>query len=59
MRLALAAVGVVLMLAPPYVFALLNLVHRLGAWMIAGVELASLVVGFMLLYLALRGQALS
>jgi hypothetical protein len=54
-RLALTIVGALLMVAPPYLVDILNLSSRLESMMLAGVELALLIVGFALLYLALRG----
>ncbi len=55
-RLVLTIVGALLMVAPPYTLGVLKLSSRLQSTMVAAVELVSLVVGFMLLYLAFRGQ---
>jgi hypothetical protein len=55
-RLTLTIVGALLMVAPSYLVDVLNLSSRLQSMMLAGVELAFLVVGFALLYLAFRGQ---
>ena len=56
MRLVLAIVGALLMVAPPYTLEILNLSSRLQSTMVAATMLVSLVVGFVLLYLAFRGQ---
>jgi hypothetical protein len=53
-QLALTVVGVLLMLGPPYVLVFANLTARFQLRTIAAVELASVVVGFVLLYLGLR-----
>ena len=55
-RLVLTILGALLRVAPPYAVELLNLSSRLQSTMLAGVELGSLVVGLVLLYLAFRGQ---
>jgi uncharacterized membrane protein len=55
-RLVLTIVGASLLVAPPYVLEVLNLSSRLQSTMVAAIELVSLVVGFVLLYLAFRGQ---
>ncbi len=55
-RLVLTIVGALLMVAPPYTLEMLNLSSRLQSAMVAAIELVSLVVGFVLLYLAFRGQ---
>lgn len=55
-RLVLTIVGALFMVAPPFTLEMLNLGGRLQSTMLAGVELGSLVVGFVLLYLAFRGQ---
>jgi hypothetical protein len=56
-RLILTLAGALLMVATPYVFEVLGLAYRLHNTMIAGIELASLVVGSALLYLAFRQPA--
>lgn len=53
-QLALAVVGVLLMLGPPYVLVFAKLTARFQPETIAALELASVVVGFVLLYLGLR-----
>lgn len=53
-RLILTVVGVLLMVGPPYAFQMLSLTPRFQTTTIAGIELSSLVVGFVLLYLALK-----
>jgi uncharacterized membrane protein len=55
-RLVLTIVGALLLVAPPFTLELLNLRSRLQSTMVAAIELVSLVVGFVLLYLAFRGQ---
>jgi uncharacterized membrane protein len=55
-RLVLTIVGALLLVAPPYTLEVLNLSSRLQSTMVAAIELVSLVVGFVLLYLAFRGQ---
>jgi len=55
-RLALTVVGALLMVGPPYAFEVLDLSSRLQGTMIAAMELVSLVVGFVLLFLAFKGQ---
>jgi ABC-type uncharacterized transport system permease subunit len=55
-RLALTIVGALLMVAPPYALEVLDLSSRLQSTMIAAMELVSLVAGFVLLFLAFRGQ---
>jgi hypothetical protein len=47
------------MVSPPYALQLLNLSSRLQSTMVAAIELVSLVVGFVLLYLAFRGKGSS
>jgi hypothetical protein len=44
------------MVAPPFALQVLNLSSSLQSTMVAAIELVSLVVGFVLLYLAFRGQ---
>jgi uncharacterized membrane protein len=56
MRLVLTIVGALLMVAPAYALEMLNLSTRLQSTMIAAIMLVSLVVGFVLIYLAFRGQ---
>ena len=58
-RLVLTILGALLMVAPPYAVEVLNLSSRLQSTMLAGVELGSLVVGLVLLYVAFRGQGSS
>ena len=58
-RLALTVLGAILMVAPPYAVEVLNLSSRLQSTMLAGVELVALAVGFVLLFLAFRGQGSS
>lgn len=55
-RLALMVVGALLMVGTPFAFEILNLTARFQNTMIFGIELVFLVVGFILLYLAFRGQ---
>jgi uncharacterized membrane protein len=55
-RAVLTIVGSLLMVAPPYTLEVLNLSSRLQSTMVAAIMLVSLVVGFVLLYLAFRGQ---
>lgn len=56
MRLVLMVAGALLMVGTPFVFEMLNLTALFQNTMIFGIELVSLVVGFVLLYLAFRGQ---
>jgi hypothetical protein len=56
MRLALTVVGALLMIGSPYAFQLSGLSGRLERTLIVAMELVLLVVGFVLLYLALKGQ---
>jgi uncharacterized membrane protein len=56
MRLVLTIVGTLLMVAPPFALEVLHLSSRLQGTMAAAIMLVSLVVGFVLLYLAFRGQ---
>ncbi len=58
-RLVLMILGALLMVAPPYAVEILDLSTRLQSTMLAGVELVSLVVGLVLLFLAFRGQGSS
>ena len=55
-RSVLTIVGALLMVAPPYALEMLNLSARLQSMMLAATELVALVAGFVLLYLAFRGQ---
>jgi len=55
-RLVLTIVGALLMVAPPFALEMLNLSTRLQSMMVAATESVALVVGFVLLYLAFRGQ---
>lgn len=55
-RLGLTIVGALLMVGSPYAFEVLDLSSRLQGTMIAAMELVSLVVGFVLLFLAFKGQ---
>jgi uncharacterized membrane protein YdbT with pleckstrin-like domain len=55
-RLVLTIVGALLMVSPPYALQVLNLTSGLQSTMVAAIELVFLVVGFVLLYLAFRGQ---
>jgi uncharacterized membrane protein len=55
-RLVLTIVGALLMVAPPFTLEMLNLSTRIQSTMMAAILLVSLVVGFLLLYLAFRGQ---
>jgi len=55
-RLLLTIAGVLLMVGPPYAFEMLNLTPVFQKTMMAGMMLLSLAVGFVLLYLALRGR---
>ena len=47
-------VGALLMIAPPFAFALLNLTSRFDNVVIAGIELPALAVGLAMLYLGFR-----
>jgi hypothetical protein len=58
-RFILTILGALLMVAPPYLVDVLNLSRRLQSMMLAGVELGSLAVGLVLLFLAFRGQGSS
>jgi hypothetical protein len=55
-RLVLAVAGALLMVGPPFTFEILNLTSRLQSTTVAAVELVSLVVGLVVLYVAFRGQ---
>jgi hypothetical protein len=55
-RLVFTVVGALLMVGPPFTFEMLNLSTRFQSTIVATVELVSLVVGLVLLYLAFRGQ---
>jgi hypothetical protein len=56
-RLMLTVVGALLMIGPPYAFEMLYLRSGFGSAVIAAIELTSLAVGFVLLYVALRERA--
>jgi uncharacterized membrane protein len=56
MRLVLTIVGALLMVGPPYTFEVLELSGRIQRTIVVAVELISLVVGLVLLYLAFKGQ---
>ena len=58
-QLALTVAGVLLLVGSPYIIEILNLASRLQNTIIAVVELISVVVGFVLLYLAFRKHELS
>ena len=58
-QLALTVAGVLLLVGSPYIIDILNLVSRLQNTIIAAIELLSVVVGFVLLYLAFRKHELS
>ena len=58
-RLVLTIVGALLMVAPPFTLEMLNLSTRIQSTMMVAILLVSLVVGFVLLYLAFRGQGSS
>lgn len=53
-RLAFTIAGVLLMIAPPFVFNLLKLTSSFQNVIIAGIELPVLVAGFVLLYFCIR-----
>jgi uncharacterized protein YjeT (DUF2065 family) len=53
-RLVLSIAGVLLMVGPPYAFRMLNLLSRFQNTTIGAIELPSLVLGFVLLYVSLR-----
>ena len=54
LQLVLTLAGALLMIAPPYAMEALNLTTRLQSMTLVGIELALLLVGFALLYLAFR-----
>jgi hypothetical protein len=53
-RLALTVAGLLLTVGPPYAFVMLNLTGLFQRTVIAGIELACLVVGLVLLYIAFK-----
>jgi len=53
-QLALTVAGVLLLVVPPYAIAISNIASRLQNSIIAVVELLSVAIGFVLLYLAFR-----
>jgi len=53
-QLVLTVAGALLIIAPPFAFALLNLTSRFQNIVIAGIELPALAVGLAMLYLAFR-----
>ena len=55
-RLTLAVVGALLMVGPPYAFAVSGLSGHLERTVVVVIELVLLAVGSVLLYLALKGQ---
>ena len=55
-RLVLTIVGALLMVGPPYTFGVLELSSRFQRTIVIAVELVSLAVGFVLLYLSFKGQ---
>ena len=55
-RLTLMAIGALLMVGPPYAFAVSGLSGRLERTVIVAIEIVLLAVGFVLLYLALKRQ---
>jgi len=55
-RLTLTVVGALLMVGSPYALQVSGLSGRLGRTMVIAIELVLLAVGFVLLYLALKGQ---
>jgi len=59
MQLALTVAGVLLLVGPPYVIRILNIASRLQNTIIAVVELLSVAIGFVLLYLAFGKHELS
>jgi Na+/H+ antiporter NhaD/arsenite permease-like protein len=58
-QLVLTIAGALLMVGPPYVFVVLKLSSRFHRSRIAAIELASLVVGLVLLFFAFRGHKAS
>jgi|GEM_PF-5404226 len=59
MQLALTVAGVLLLVGPPYVIRILNIASSVQSSIIAVVELLSVAIGFVLLYLAFGKQELS
>jgi hypothetical protein len=55
-RLTLTVVGALLMVGPPFAFEVSGLSGRLERTVVVTIELVLLAVGFVLLYLALKGQ---
>jgi hypothetical protein len=55
-RLVATIAGALLMVGPSYTFEILKLSSRFHRSMIAAIELASLVAGLVLLFLAFRGH---
>jgi uncharacterized membrane protein len=55
-RLALTIVGALLMIGPSYAFGALELSAHFQRTTVEAVELVSLMIGLVLLYLAFRGQ---
>jgi uncharacterized membrane protein len=55
-QLVMTIVGALLMVGPSYTLEVLHLSSRFHRSMIAAIELGSLVVGLVLLFLALRGH---
>jgi len=53
-RLFLTVAGLLLAVGPPYAFVMLNLTGLFQRTVIAGIELACLVVGLVLLYIAFK-----
>ena len=53
-QLALTVAGVLLLVGPPYIIVISNMASRLQNTIIAVVELLSVAIGFVLLYLAFR-----
>lgn len=55
-RLALTIAGALLMVGPPYALEVLDLSSRFQSTMVAAMELVFLAIGFVLLFLAFKGQ---
>ena len=55
-RLALSVVGVLLMVGPAYTVSLLDLVDRLQPEILAAVQVTSLAIGLLLLYVGVGGR---
>jgi hypothetical protein len=55
-RLTLTAIGALLMVGPPYAFAVSGLSGRLDRTVVVAIELVLLAIGFVLLYLSLKRQ---